>query len=323
MNISSATREPLAPWIRRHRDEIDQALWTDGYVLFRDFAVDGLAGFEQAASAACDQLYKDYGDLPLSSAGDHVYFATPYPKHLPIQFHNEASHTPSWPSRQLFYCLAPAAQGGEWALSDGRQVLEQLPAAMAERFRELGLLYRRRFIRGLDTSWEQFFQVASLQQLRDKVVPSGQQVEASSADDVCVSYRTRAVLELPERGTAAWFNQVLLHHPAALAPEVAALLGKHFSPERFPRTVLFGDGSPIPGDWITALEALLNRSALRIQTHAGDVLLVNNLLMAHGRLPYSGNRQVRVALGDMRSHGCGALASRGQGSNTHSRRQWG
>ncbi len=86
---------------------------------------------------------------------------------------------------------------------------------------------------------------------------------------------------------------------------------------------LINMASPIPADWIRALEALLNRNALRIQPHAGDVLLVNNLLMAHGRLPYSGNRQVRVALGDMRSHGSGALASPGQGSNTHSRRQWG
>ena len=37
------------------------------------------------------------------------------------------------------------------------------------------------------------------------------------------------------------------------------------------------------------------------------MLLVNNLLMAHGRLPYSGNRQVRVALGDMREHAAAAV----------------
>jgi hypothetical protein len=47
---------------------------------------------------------------------------------------------------------------------------------------------------------------------------------------------------------------------------------------------------------------VLTECSLRIATQRDDVLLVNNLLMAHGRRPYSGNRQVRVALGDMCAH---------------------
>jgi len=300
MQITSPSHEPLAPWIRRHRERIDEALWSDGHVLFRGFDVGGLAGFEDCAGSACDALYRHYGDLPLASAGDNVYFATPYPKHLEIRFHNEASHTRSWPSRQLFFCLEPASEGGEWTLSDGRQVIERLPAQMLERFRELGLMYRRRFIRGLDTSWQQFFKVKSLGELREKIGASGHGIDAISENDLTVSYRTHAVLRIPERDTEAWFNQILLHHPDALPAEVDAMLGRHFRRDQFPRTVFFGDGSPIPAEWVRTIDRVLVECSVRIPTEAHDVLLVNNLLMAHGRLPYSGNRQVRVALGDMR-----------------------
>lgn len=300
MQITSASREPLAPWIRQHRERIDEALWSDGHVLFRGFDVGGLAGFEDCAGSACDALYRHYGDLPLASAGDSVYFATPYPRHLEIRFHNEASHTRSWPSRQLFFCLEPASEGGEWTLSDGRQVIERLPPQMLERFRALGLVYRRRFIRGLDTSWQQFFKVESLSELREKIGASGHEIDAISENDLTVSYRTHAVLRIPERGTEAWFNQILLHHPDALPAEVDAMLSKHFRRDQFPRTVFFGDGSPIPAEWVRTIDRVLVECSIRIPTEAHDVLLVNNLLMAHGRLPYSGNRQVRVALGDMR-----------------------
>jgi hypothetical protein len=303
MNISGTQRESLSEWIKHHRGEIDAALWSDGYVLFRGFDVGGLDGFEECAASACDALYKHYGDLPLASASENVYFATPYPKHLEIQFHNEASHTHTWPSRQLFYCLEPAPEGGEWTLSDGRKVLQKLPAEMLSRFRDKGLVYRRRFIRGLDASWQQFFKVQSLQELHDKIGPSGHEIDAPSESDVTVSFRTQAVLELRERGTEAWFNQILLHHPDALPEEVETLLCKHFSRDKFPRTVFFGDGNAIPADWVKTVDKVLNECAIRIQTQANDVLLVNNLLMAHGRLPYSGNRQIRVALGDMRTHG--------------------
>lgn len=302
MQYTSTTREPLAPFIRGHRGEIDDALWTDGHVLFRGFDAGGLAGFEACAAAACDRLYKHYGDLPLASASENVYFATPYPKHLEIQFHNEASHTHTWPSRQLFYCLVPAREGGEWTLADGRQVLARLPAALRERFRAVGLEYRRRFFRGLDAPWERFFHVETLEELAAKLAPSGYTIDAPSVNDVTVAYRTRAVLEVPERGVEAWFNQLLLHHPDALPPEVDAMLRKHFPRDRFPRTVVFGDGTPIPADWVRAVDAALQESSQRIAPQTDDVLLVNNLLLAHGRRPYTGDRQIRVALGDMRAH---------------------
>lgn len=302
MNISGTQGESLSQWIQRHRSDIDAALWSDGYVLFRGFEVGGLDGFENSAAVACDMLYKHYGDLPLASASDNVYFATPYPKHLEIQFHNEASHTHTWPSRQLFYCLEPAPEGGEWTLSDGRKVLAALPQEMLSEFRAKGLVYRRRFIRGLDASWQQFFKVDTLEQLRDKIAPTGHEIDAPSENDVTVSFRTHAVLQVPERGTEAWFNQILLHHPAALPQEVDALLCKHFSRDKFPRTVFFGDGSEIPAEWVKTIDSVLNQCSTRIPTQANDVLLVNNLLLAHGRRPYAGNRQIRVALGDMRAH---------------------
>src|SRR5262245_36382708 len=135
MMVSSATGELLPNWIHHHQSAVNDALWSDGYVLLRGFEVGGLSGFEQSAAAACTSLYTHYGDLPLASASNNVYMATPYPNHLEIQFHNEAAHTDAWPSRQLFYCIAPGSRGGEWSLCDGRAMLERLPSELVQRFR--------------------------------------------------------------------------------------------------------------------------------------------------------------------------------------------
>jgi hypothetical protein len=198
--------------------------------------------------------------------------------------------------------MKPSEQGGEWEVCDGRKAVSLMPEKMLERFRAQGLNYRRRFIRGLDVPWEQFFKVNTLQELRDKMEPSGHVIDTLSEQEVMVSYRTHAVLSIPERGVESWFNQILLHHPAALPAEAKALMSKHFSRDNFPRTVCFGDGEAIPDAWIEEIGNLMNESAIQIQPETDDVLLVNNLLLAHGRLPYVGDRQIRVALGDMRTH---------------------
>lgn len=288
--------QSLADWAIKNASYIEKVLVHDGHAHLRGFRVAGVEEFESAARTLCGPLIAGYGDLPTSDDFREGYFATRYPEQLEIKFHNEASHTDTWPSRQMFYCVREAATGGEWTIVDGRVAVDAMPSEIVSQVSASGFLYRRRFIPSLDADWRQLYSVASYDELLLKMRARGYGVSIQG-EDVVVSYRAPGIINDQRDATPRWFNQVLLHHRAALAQEVDELLSALYAPEDYPRTVYFGDGKPIPDDWIHRIESVLADCGATIPAATGDVLLVNNLTVAHGRRPYTGDRVVRVALG--------------------------
>ena len=66
--------------------------------------------------------------------------------------------------------------------------------------------------------------------------------------------------------------------------------------EEMPRNARFGDYSPIPDRDLQQIREAYNQSKLVFPWRAGDVLLLDNMRMAHGRLPYTGPREVAVCM---------------------------
>ncbi|MFI6883738.1 TauD/TfdA family dioxygenase [Streptosporangium canum] len=95
-----------------------------------------------------------------------------------------------------------------------------------------------------------------------------------------------------------WFNQANLFHPAALPDDVAAVL-RELPADHLPRNASFGDGSPIPDSDITTINMTFTDCSWRRPWVTNDVMLVDNVTVAHGRCPYQGTREVRVAMAGM------------------------
>jgi hypothetical protein len=68
---------------------------------------------------------------------------------------------------------------------------------------------------------------------------------------------------------------------------------------RMPRHAYFGDGSAISDDAITLIGAAYEGCAVRFDWRAGDVLMLDNMLVAHARDPYQGPRKIVVAMGEL------------------------
>jgi alpha-ketoglutarate-dependent taurine dioxygenase len=288
----------LAAWCAGHREELDTLLDKHGAILFRGFGLKDAADFEAVASTIAGDLFAEYGDLPPESASERVYGSTPYPPDKMILFHNESSHLPSWPLRQFFFCVTPAPDRGETPLLDCRTVLEALDPEIREEFVEKGLMYVRNFSEGIDVPWQDFFHTDDRSEVQRICAEAGMSSEWT-ANGLRIRQTAEAVRAHPRTGEQVFFNQVQLHHVSCLDDETRNALRQLFSDEDLPRNVYFGDGSKIPDEVVDRIGELYEELCVEFPWQEGDLIAVDNMLVAHARRPFSGPRKLLVAMGEM------------------------
>jgi alpha-ketoglutarate-dependent taurine dioxygenase len=99
----------------------------------------------------------------------------------------------------------------------------------------------------------------------------------------------------PVSGERVFFNQAHLFHLSSLGENAAKAFRELYGP-RVPRQTYFGDGEEIPIEDLTTIREAFNRAKVIFPWQSGDVLLVDNMQVAHGRRPFKGERKVIVAL---------------------------
>ncbi|CAM5680436.1 Non-ribosomal peptide synthase OS=Streptomyces alboniger OX=132473 GN=CP975_33875 PE=4 SV=1 [Streptomyces alboniger] len=73
-------------------------------------------------------------------------------------------------------------------------------------------------------------------------------------------------------------------------------------PEELPRSCRFGDGTAIPDEAMHEILRVYRELEISFPWERGDVLLLDNILTAHARNPFRGERELLVAMGDMVSY---------------------
>ena len=289
----------IIEWAKRNRDFIETKLRHNCAILFRHFDINSVADFESFAEAICPELFGEYGDLPREGLSDKVYGSTPYPQEQAILFHNESSHMHCWPSKIWFFCVQPAQQGGETPIVDCRKVFKLLDAKLRERFEQKQLMYVRNYIDGLDVSWQDFFHTTDKVTVENYCRQAGIHFEWLSGNGLRTRKVRPAVTRHPKTGEQVFFNQLQLHHVSCLEPSVRESLLSTLGEESLPRNVYYGDGSPIEDSVMTEIGEIYQEAKVSFPWQQGDILMLDNMLAAHGRNPYMGSRKVVVAMGEM------------------------
>ena len=109
-----------------------------------------------------------------------------------------------------------------------------------------------------------------------------------------------AVIRHPKTGEETWFNQAQHWHLACLDPEARESLEMLFAQEDLPRNCYYGDGSLIEDSAMEEILGVYQELEVSFPWEKGSVLVLDNLLTAHARNPFSGERKLLVALGEMR-----------------------
>jgi alpha-ketoglutarate-dependent taurine dioxygenase len=286
----------LSEWAARNGDTVRQWLHASGAVLFRGFGVTLPAVAAVTRALAGEPAEYTERSSPRTQLGEHVYTATDHPADQAIALHNENSYQASFPAALVFCCLAPAATGGATPLADTRQVLAAIPPDVLAPFAERGVLYVRNFGGGLGLSWPEVFQTSRREEVDAYCRRHG--ITAQWRPDG--GLRTRqvrpAVAVHPVTGERVWFNHGLFFNVWSLPAALRTALLEQFGPEDLPSQTYYGDGSPIPDQVLTELAAAYAAQEVAVPWAAGDVLVVDNLLAAHGRQAYSGDRRIVVSM---------------------------
>lgn len=289
----------LVDWAKGNSEFIENQLLKHGAILFRGFKANSVTEFENFAAAICPNLFGDYGDLPRAGVGNKVYGSTPYPADKAIFFHNESSHLHCWPLKIWFFCVQPAQQGGETPIIDCRKAYQILSAKLREKLAQKQLMYVRNYTNNLDVSWQDFFRTSDKSVVEDYCHQAGISFEWYGDDGLITRQVRPALVVHPKTSESIFFNQIQLHHIAYLDLKTRESLLSLFDGKKLPRNVYYGDGTPIEDDVIAEINQVYQQSQTSFEWLKGDILMLDNMLSAHGRSPYIGQRKIVVAMGEI------------------------
>lgn len=300
-NEVESNLEALLSFCACDGDLIDQHLHRHGALLFRGFSLGDPTQFQAVAESLINGL-KPYvgGDSPRKRVARHVYTSTEFPAHLQIDLHNELSYTNAWPNRVVFFCLRPATRGGETPIADGREIYARIAPRIRDQFAEKGVQYiqnlRNQSVPGPGKSWQDTFETDDASTVDERCRASNMAWfwtdYGLSTTIVCPG-----VLQHPETGEWVWFNQADQWHAGMRSVKHTPDACHDDSSNDPPCHARYGDGSEIAVEDLQSVRRAYDACEVLFQWRRGDLLLLDNVLTAHGRKPYAGDRKILVSMG--------------------------
>lgn len=289
----------LAGWIDGNRKFLEEILMTSGAVLFRGFKVDGVQPFEAAAKRICRKLFNENGEHPRTSESANVYQPVFYAPDKQLLWHNENSFNYIFPTKIMFGCVKPAVIGGETPLVDSRLVYREVDTKIAELFEQKQVMYVRNYSKQLGLDWQTVFKTDDRKVVEQKCRESFFTYEWKADGTLRTRSVRPAIIKHPVTGEKTWFNQAQHWHFSCLDEETKEAIKLSYKPEDYPRQCFFGDGSPIEDSIMQEILDVYRKLEVVFPWETGDLVVVENLLSAHGRNAFKGERKLLVAMGDM------------------------
>jgi alpha-ketoglutarate-dependent taurine dioxygenase len=281
----------------RHKEGLERDLAKHGGILFRGFGIKTVESFNQLSKCfSSDPIPYMFRSSPRHSISERVYISTTYPQSRCINMHSESSYSFAWGLKIMFGCIHKAAESGETPIADNRKILDHLDPDLIRKFDERGVLYQRNLSPEIGMPWEEVFQTNDPSVVEKLCLENNIRFEFISEENLILRWKKPALYFHPSTGERVWFNHAFFFNRYSLLEEMGLDADDASVDDFLPSETFFGDGTPISYPEYLQIKEAYEKEKVIFEWQEGDVLLLDNMLTAHGRNPYKGDRQVVVSI---------------------------
>jgi hypothetical protein len=285
----------IEEWVRQNRVAINKSLKQTGAVLLRGLAMQDPDHFEKFVVAYGLPVFPYRESLSNAVRVNHserVFTANEAPSQVEIYLHHEMAQTPVSPSVLFFCCISAAEQGGATPLCRSDQLFEAFKLShpkWTEQLVSKGLRYVTRMpavsdeSSGQGRSWYNTLNVSDKDEVEKKLTAMGYEYSWQNNGGLeTLSPLLPGVVELTNGGQS-FYHQL-----------IAAYRGWPGVRENPASGVMFGDKTEIPVGLLESLSSMAEDYTTDLHWADGEIAMLNNRMIMHGRRPYSGNRRRQV-----------------------------
>ncbi|MEL7537068.1 MAG: TauD/TfdA family dioxygenase [Pseudomonadota bacterium] len=285
-------------WISDNHQRVLDESAEHGAILFRGVPITTDQDFDRVVRAfGIDNFtYREsLSNAVRINRTDRVFTANEAPPDVSIYLHHEMAQTPIFPGKLFFFCEKAAEELGATPLCRSDKLYDALvretPGFLADCER-LGVRYSNTMpaeddaASGQGRSWRSTLSVEDKAAAEAKLKDLGYDwVWEADGSLRATTPVLPAVRTLPS-GRKVFFNQLIAAYRGWQNPD---------------RALSFGDGSPLPSTAMDRVCTLAEELCFDLAWQTGDVAIVDNYVVMHGRRPFRGTRRVLVALGAVES----------------------
>jgi alpha-ketoglutarate-dependent taurine dioxygenase len=254
-----------------------------GVLLFRDFDINtdkfeqftnlfGTEFMHYIGGAQVRKIINKNGDQTISSVNFYTDSDKQHKRTFKLPLHGEMFYTKSRPTLLWFYCVAPPLEDGETTVCDGVQVYQELSEATKNLFKTKRLKYIRHYANG---EWQGRFQTDDLSELAKFCQESDLHLKIDKdTQAITTEYVYPAIVKTRWGGQEAFLNSILIVEWQEAAGKTDSI-------------VRLEDNSRIPDDVLLELQEVTERLTYLISWQRGDILMIDNTRMLHGRRAFS------------------------------------
>lgn len=312
----------LRDYVAAEGGRLRSEMLASGGILLRGFELTSPEDFAEIIGALG---FHPEADNPLDTSPRHkvaasVYTSTDTPDPYPILAHNENCFLNERPKMISFFCLVEPPRYGETPLFDSRAAARTLDPAVREKLERKKVCYRRRLPRKrpswgpiFNRTWTEAFGTDDKDEIEKMVASRGMTCRWHPNDHLL--YTENVVDPLPKHPDTGdrCLNIQAFHRTSVLGdlkevrPRQNPLLNASlklgvsllYAFDAIPVQLLYGDLSPIPPAEMAEMRRAIWDHSVLFAWKKGDLLVLDNILTAHGRMNVVKPRKILTSFGDL------------------------